>query len=675
MPDLMGIGLSGVKAQKTALATVSHNIVNVDTDGYSRQRVQLGTLGAQASGDLFIGSGTEIKSVFRNTNQFVTSQLWRDTQAHATFESYAEYATKLDTLLGDDSTGIAPTLLNFFNAVNDVANDPSSVPARQVLLGEGRALANRFNSVYEQIRLQNETLNRDLAAATSQVSKLAASVASMNEAIKTASSSGTGSFPNDLVDRREEAIRQLSELIGVDVVPQPDGSINVSVGSGQPLVVGAASFEIGAGTGETAISRNEVLLVSNNASQIITSQVSGGRIGGLLNVRNELIDPALNELGRLAMVIGNTINEQHQLGMDLNNQLGGLFFNDINSVEAQNGRVYSALENQGNIDISLTIDDVNALDITNYDLRYDSGTSTYRVTNLTTNAVVSTFAAPVAFPATISLASEGFSITMDVYDPGSLPTTHEEGDRYLLTPTRLGASDIGMHISTPQQVAAALPIRTTLPQTNVGSAIVERVEMTDTTTADFTTTPQQLTPPYRVVFTSPTSYDVFDMTNPGTPVLAGQGTYTPNQPNNLLTNPGLLPAPLAPGYDLVVNGAPESGDVIDIDYNNGGSGDNRNALLMSALQRAKTMGGGRASYQEAYAQLVGEVGTRTRDSRIGEEASDSILQQTTNQRNSITGVNLDEEAADLIRFQNAYQASARIIQVTSELFDVILGIR
>jgi flagellar hook-associated protein 1 FlgK len=165
------------------------------------------------------------------------------------------------------------------------------------------------------------------------------------------------------------------------------------------------------------------------------------------------------------------------------------------------------------------------------------------------------------------------------------------------------------------------------------------------------------------------------MTVPATPVLAGQGTFVPGQTNSLLTNTTLLPAPLAPGYDVVVSGMPENGDIINISYNNGGSGDNRNALLIAELQRTRTLANGRATYQDAYAQLVGNVGTRTRDAIIGQEAADSVLKQTQAQRDSVSGVNLDEEAADLIRFQNAYQASARIVQVSSEIFDAILGIR
>ena len=674
MPDITGIAVSALRSSKTALATVSHNIANVDTEGYSRQRVQFNAYPAQGVGSNFVGTGVEINNISRITNQFLTDQLIRDTQSNATFSAYSEYAIRVDSLLGDDSTAITPTLLNYFDAVNDVANDPASIPARQVLLSEGEALANRFNTVYQQINLQNETLNGDMRVVTSQITELARSIASLNNSIQVAGSNGVGQQPNDLLDKRDEALRQLSELVGINVVTEANGSVNVTMGSGQPLVVGADAFTVTATSGQTGISRNEVSLTVNSVTSVVTDQIYGGRLGGLLSVRNELIDPVFNELGRMSLAISNAVNTQHQLGMDLNNQIGGRFFTDINAASAQIGRAAANLGNTGNIAVTVSVDDVSALTTANYNLTYSGGTGNYTLVNRDTNATVATFAAPAVFPATIAVATEGISINMDISSAAALPTTHVDGDRFLITPTRLGASEMGVEIFAPNQIAAALPVRANLPATNTGNGFVQEVQITDTTTADFATTPLQLTPPYQVVFTSPTAYEVYDMTVPAVPVLAGTGVYVPNQSNSLLTNAGLLPAPLAPGYDIVFNGSPETNDVLDITYNLGAVGDNRNMLLLADIQRTKTMANGSATFQDAYAQVVGGVGTRTRDSLIGEEASESILRQTRSQRDSVAGVSLDEEAADLIRFQNAYEASARIIQVSSELFDTILGV-
>lgn len=678
MPELTSIALSGLSAHKTALATTGHNISNVNTEGYTRQVATFDTYPPQREGPGYLGTGVFISNVNRVANEFLTEQLRRDTQNKEAFASYHEFAKRIDSLLGDDATAVTPTLINFFNAINDVSDDPSSIPARQVMLSEGEALVNRFSSVYEQLNLQNEALNQDLEAVTSEITELAASIADLNEAIQTSGANQFSGAPNDLLDRRDEAIRKMSELVGVSVVTDPvSGAMNVSIGSGQPLVVGNQSFTVLAQTDESGIGRNDIILSTSNSNSIITDQVFGGRIGGLLDVRNELIDPVFNQVGRMAMVISDTINEQHQLGMDLNNRIGGLFFSDVNAASAEASRVAANTNNTGNVSITVTIDDASALTTDNYQLSYDGATGNYDLVELTNNTTVTSFAAPGAFPATVAVASEGFTFNFDIADPASLPTTHVDGDRFLITPTRLGANDMGVELNSPNQIAAALPVRANLPTTNSGNGFVEEVQVTDTTTADFTTTPLTLTPPYRVIFTTTTSYEIHDMTDPSlvpsAGTLVGTGTYVPNQSNNLLTDASVVPAPLATGYEVVFNGEPQVNDVIDLTYNTGAVNDNRNALLLADLQRTKTMASGSATFQEAYNQIVGGVGTRTRDARIGEEASETILRQSIAQRESVSGVNLDEEAADLIRFQNAYQASARVIQISSELFDSILS--
>lgn len=657
MADLAGIALSGLRASQTSLSTVSHNIVNVDTAGYSRQRTELATRIPLQYGSGFIGQGVDVDGITRISNQFVTDQLRRDTQNFNSYNSYYEYAVRMDSLLGDESTAITPTLQSFFDGLEELANDPSSIAARQVLLSEGQALVNRFNTVYDQVYQQNETLNTEMATIASQVTQLAKSIANLNDSIRTVASNNVGQLPNDLLDQRDEAIRQLSELVGVQVVQDGNLTVNVFIGSGQPLVLGGDSYTLSTDTGNSGISRNNVILTAGNNSQDITAQLSGGRMGGLLQVREELIDPIFNELGRMATVLADTFNVQHQLGMDLNNQIGGLFFGDINSPVAEAQRVSASLDNAGAASLSVTISDVSALTADNYELRFDG--ANYSLINASSDTTIATFADPGA-GGTVVLASEGFTLNF----AGGASVA---GDSFMITPTRMGAAEISLEIDNVKQVAAAMPVRTQLPQSNTGAGFVENVVVSDTTAADFAT-PYTLTPPYTVVFTSATTYDVINSTTSA--VVVGGVAFTPNQSNGLLQQAGLYPVS---GYDVVYNGVPALGDQIVMQYNNGGVGDNRNALLLGKLSSTKTIDNGATTYQSAYGQLVSGVGTRTRDAEVGQEASESIMRQSEAQRESISGVNLDEEAADLMRFQQAYQASARVIQVSSELFDSILN--
>lgn len=647
-------------AAQTALSTVSHNIVNVDTAGYSRQRVDIQTRMPQQFGGSFIGQGVDANYINRISNQFVTDQLRRDTQNFNSYNAYYEFAVRMDTLLGDDSTAITPTLQSFFDGVQDLSTDPSSIAARQVLLSQGQALVNRFNTVYEQVFQQNETVNTEMKNVASQITQLAEGIANLNDAIRAVSANNVGQLPNDLLDQRDEAVRQLAEMVGIQVIQESDLTFNIFVGNGQPLVIGGDSFEVASQTSVSGVSRNDIVLRSGPTEINITSQLSGGRLGGLLEVREELIDPIFNELGRLAIVLTDTFNSQHELGMDLNNQLGGLFFADFNSPVAESARVSSSNNNSGTAGITVTISDTSVLTADNYELRYDGGTGNYTLFNSADNSTVATFANPGAGNSVV-IASEGFTINFTSGVPAS-------GDSFLLTPTRRGATEIALEIDDVEQVAAAMPVVTQSPLSNTGQGFVERVVVDDTTTADFTTTPFALVPPYTVVFTSPTTYDVINSSTSA--VVVGGVGFTPNQSNGLLEQAGLYPAS---GYDIIYNGVPATGDEVAIQYNNGGVGDNRNALLLANLRTTKTIGGGSTTYQGSYGQLVSGVGTRTRDAEIGQEASLSILRQTESQRESISGVNLDEEAADLIRFQQAYQSSARVIQVSSELFDTILN--
>lgn len=655
MIDLSSTALSGLKASQTSLSVTSNNIVNIDTDGYSRQVAGQGTRIPQFIGGSFIGTGVDITSIERISNQYVVDQMRRDTASFNSYDAYYEYAVKLDNLLGSDSTALTPSMQKFFDSLQGLSNDPSSVAQRQALISSGQALANRFNSVYDQVFQTNETLNKELSQVTSKITQLSRSIASYNETIRSVSTNSTGEMPNDLLDKRDEAVRQLSELVGVNVVDQGDNTISVFVGNGQPLVVGTEAYGMQTIDPNTGMNRSEMTLGNGGATVNVTDLVSGGRLGGLLSVREELIDPVFNDLGRIAMVLSDTFNAQHELGMDLDNQLGANFFSDINSSLAETSRVAPSATNIGSPALSVTITDTSQLTTDNYRLAYDGGSNTYTLYN-GDDAAVATLVNPTAGD---TISADGFEINIGAGAP-------VDGDEFAIMPTRMGASNIGVDVNDVRKIAAALPVTTNLPSTNIGTGYVDSVVVTDTTTADFSNTQYALDPQYRIEFTTGTDYNVVDT---ATNTTVGTGVFTPSQPNNLLANAGLANT----GYDIVFSGNPAANDVVNIAYNNGGVSDNRNALLLGDLANQKTVGNGNASYQGAYAQLVSGVGTRTNDAEVSHEAAQTILNQVQAQWESISGVNLDEEAANLMKFQQSYQASARVLQVSSELFDTILG--
>lgn len=673
MADMTQIGLTGLMTSKSALSTVSHNIVNANTEGYSRQRVEVNAIEPIKLGGSYVGQGSIVDGITRLSNQFLTDQLRRDTQNYNSYDSYYEFAVRMDSLLGDDATAITPTLQSFFNSVQDLNNDPTSVPTRQVVLSEANALTNRFNTIYDQIYQQNEALNTAMETVSSQVTEMAAGIAKLNRSIAVASSNSVGDKPNDLLDQRDKALKDLSALIGISVITKPDNTVDVSIGTGQPLVIGENSFKLSAVNNVNGVNRYDLQLDAAKLSTNVSDQVSGGRLGGLLKVRQELIDPVFNELGRLSMAIADTFNTQHRLGMDSNSNLGNDFFNDINDPIMMSARIASNSTNVGDAGISVAVDDVGKLKATSYSMKFD-GTN-INLSDSSTGQLIASFAPPAA-PGSYSLPEEGITLN---FDSGTLAI----GDTFMVAPTRLFSSEIGVRINSIDQIAAASPVRTTMPLTNTGRGYVENVEVTETTDpatgtaftgARSVPAVLQLQPPYQVVFTSDTTYDVYDVSGlsavpPTASTLVSSGTYSPNQSNRLLAGAGITDS----GYDVVFNGIPAKGDIVNIEYNGGGVADNRNVSLLGNLRTAKTILGN-ASYQEAYAKLVSGVGTRTRDASIGQEASQSIMRQTESQRDSVSAVNLDEEASDLIKFQQSYQATSKIIQVSQQLFDALIGV-
>jgi len=379
-------------------------------------------------------------------------------------------------------------------------------------------------------------------------------------------------------------------------------------------------------------------------------------LGGLIDYRNEILTPAINRLGLVAMGLASTINDQHQLGMDLNGQLGGLFFTGINSAVAEQGRVIASNNNTGTAQITMTIDDVNQVPVEDFTLEYDAGTTTYTLRNNGDNSIVTTFLNPGA-PATQTITGQGYTLN---FTSGAVA----DNDSYLLTPTRQAVGVLDKSITDIRQIATAAPITATNDIGNTGTAEITSTVVTDTTNAAFSVS-GALNPPIRIEFTGANTYDVInDTTNA---VIAGGVAYIPNQENNMLAQAGL-----SLGYEVSIGGAAVAGDVFSVDYNIGGIGDNRNALTMAAIQTQNVVNNGTSTLQEAYGLLVSEVGTRTNEGQISLGAAQSLLRQTEARIQEVSGVNLDEEAAKLIKFQQSYQASAQIISVANILFDTLI---
>lgn len=675
MADLLNIGLSGLSANKTSLAVTGHNITNVNTPGYSRQDAVQATRVPQFSGVGFIGSGTTLVDIRRTYSEFLSTQVRSSTALSADVEAYKAQIEQLDSLLAGSTTGITPSLQSFFSALQTAAEDPANIPARQLVLSEAEGLAKRFNVVYDRVSEQNEFINKQMTAVTEQVNRLATSIASYNDAISIAAANGKQ--PNDLLDARDEAVRQLSTYVGVTVVAQDDNAINVFVGSGQPLVVGSTASRLEAVAGSDDPTRFEIEFVSGGSRQGVTSLLTGGELGGLIRYRSETLDPTLNSIGRLALAVSDQVNSQLGQGLDLKGQVGAALFGDYNDPATAQLRVRAFSTNTSNVQPALNITDTSILTTSDYRLEFD-GTQ-YSARRLSDGATLTVNPNPPAtYPAALSFTDssgrdQGFEIALD-----SAPAAD---DRYLLQPTRRGATAITAVLDQPDQLAFAAPVRSDANVQNRGTATIGQPALQSTGSDIDPTTLQAALPvtlTYDAVaadFTVPAGATLTRINpNDGTP--ATPATFQSGQQNTYELE-------LSDGsrVRMTLSGRPENGDTFNLSFNQNGVSDNRNALALADLQSKATVGvdptitgiSTGSSFVDSYGDTVERVGTLTAQARQDSLATASILKQATDNRDSLSAVNLDEEAANLIKFEQYYNASAQVIQVARSLFDTLIG--
>jgi flagellar hook-associated protein 1 FlgK len=622
MADMLGTGLSSLRALQRALDTTSHNIANVSTEGYTRQRVEFQTRTPQALGGNWIGSGVDAASVQRVYDQFLSQQARSSSGTLARLDAFASQAARIDNLLGDADNGLAASLQGFTDSINEVSSTPSSISARQVLLAQGNALTDKLQSYDARLREMSSEVDSRLGGEASEITQLAQGVARLNGDIA-ASIQQTGQPPNDLLDQRDKLIDQLSGKVGVTVVAEGNSTLNVFIGSGQPLVLGTIASKITTVPDTLDPERLQLALQTNAGTVDISRSVTGGTLGGLLDWRREMLDPARNELGRITLAVANQVNVQHREGMDLTGALGGDFFN-VGAVG-----VVNATTNTGTATVSATRVDLSALTAGDYIL---ARTGTLRRQD-TGAAVAFTGTGVVGDP----ILAEGLSIVV-----GAGAAT---GDQFVIHPTRDAISGFSVAISDPARVAAAAPIRTTVASGNGGNGKITAGEVLDSSNAQLLTTAN-------IVFTSATTYSV----NGGPNVAYTAGS-------NIDVN----------GWRVQISGAPITGDSFTVRNNAGAVGDNRNAFALADAMKAGALEGGTVSVSAAVERLTGNLGLQTRAAQMNRDAESSVNESDLAARDAVSGVNLDEEAANMLRFQQAYQAAAQIIAVSGQLFDTLLN--
>lgn len=625
MADIFNTSVSGLLAFQRALDTTSHNITNANTVGYSRQLPEFMTRQPQYSGGNWTGSGVDVASINRAYDNFLSGQSRSASSAYNQSSTYATQAERVSNLFGNSTTGLTASMQNFVNSLQSVADTPTSMAARQTMLSQAQTLVDRFKSYDASLRSFDSQVNAAIGSEANAITSLAQGIAELNNRISNGYAQ-TGQAPNDLLDQRDRMIDELATHVNVSVVKADDNSMNVFIGNGQPLVVGNVPATVVATSDPYDPTRKRLAIQSNVGSIDITNSLSGGNLGGILSFRTQMLDPARNTIGQLSVALADVMNQQHNAGMDLNGNLGGDFF-AVGGVEVRGNA-----NNNGTAGATVTRTDVGALTTRDYMLVSTAGGWSLQRTD--TGAVV-----PMTGTGTAGdpFVADGLSIVVS--------GTPSVGDRLLIKPTSGAVNSMQVLINDPSEIAAAVPIAASATAGNQGNATITAGQVLNPTNP-------QLRTAATITFSSPTQYTIS-----GDPTVH---TYTPGSAID------------ANGWRVQISGTPAAGDSFSVRDNSNGTGDNRNALLLAGLMSEPVLNNGTTSMSGAIGQFVGDIGVKTNQAQVTRDAQKVVADEAQDSMQAVSGVNLDEEAANLLRYQQAYMAISQMIRVADTVFQSVL---
>ena len=464
-------------------------------------------------------------------------------------------------------------------------------------------------------------------------------MAAINEQI--ARATGNGQSPNDLLDQRDQIIRDINQYVQTTQIPADDGTVGLFVAGSQPLVLGstAASLSIDDATTFPGSGQSKLFFNRPGATPVELDEnvLGGGSVSGLLRFQNTDLSEGRNLLGRMALAIGMTMNDQQNLGLTLDGVPGkDLFALPTSMPGYTNGAGVGTVSFTGPTQFAAS----------DYEIRFTTGTAGQVVRLSDGQSTPFTSAANLA---TLQIDGLNFNLTT----PGN------PGERMLFKPFSTAANNIQALVYSPRDLAAANPINAAMGTANGGTMQLGSLKATGN--------PALILPPVTGVQLSfaagpPVTYTVNGSSNPpsgtsGLPYVSGQAISID-------------------GWEITLQGTPKSGDTVtvgnatDPQYGDFYTRDAGNAKALMGLRDVKMFD--ESTLSDGYAGAIAQVGTRTQSAKFAEQLSSTIAANLERDRTAVSGVNLDEEAAKLIQYQQAYQASAKMIQIAQNIFDSLI---
>ena len=677
--SLLNIASAGVRSSSELLQTTSKNITNVNTEGYVRERTEFTTMV-----DNQVGRG----ETYRLLNEFAQSQLNRDTSNKSFFDQFVTEANRVDTIFSEESNNLSTGINSLFNNVQEALNQPSSTVARSLVMTDAQSLVDQMDRLSGIVLEQQGIVNEQLEIFSEEANSLIQNINTLNQEIAVVNGTNNASDASSIYNQRDLAIRELSELVDIETLDGPNGEKLVFMGSGESLVMENGTFNLFSLSGDPDPNFKELTLDVNGGKAVpleIDATKLKGKIGGLLAFRDDILVPAQNQIGQMGLAIADAFNEQNKLGMDANGELGGDIFN-IPTVGA-----YAYQANTGGASLTATLEagkgselpasdfivtytDTNEVSIQPVDNKGepigDAAIAIIPASNVidADDIQSATPGDPNATPPLPATVEDSFGLKLEINGTGNI------GDKFQIKLNSEAATSISLATSRGEDLALASPIRTANSIDNVGTATISAGEVTSVTSGGFNTTPGLANGDITLVKTGTANeYQITDAN--------GTTTFTVTPPAE-----GVLAQAGAPysnyGFDFDIEGTPATGDTFTLEFNEGGFDDNRNGLKLADLQNGELVrknvvttvtADNHETFNQAYSGLVSDIGVVTGQAITSASAFDALAEQSEAWYESLSGVNLDEEAANLLRFQQSYSASAQVLAAAQEIFDTLLS--
>jgi len=664
--SLYQTGVSGLLAAQQQLATTGHNIANVNTDGYTRQRAEQNASPGLNNGNKYTGSGTYIQDITRLYDQFSHKEQLQSQSNLGNADSLQARLSQLDQIMSTSGNAVVGSLDNFYQAVNGVADNPNDSGLRSIVLNQATILSNDFNELTENFDKMTNAVNGEIEQVAAQISDISRELAKINETIMHSNGSLQTGQPNDLLDKRDQLISQLSEFTRVSTVEDSNGVLTVMIGQGTTLVAGITPLTLQVNSGDPDTNKTELRLVSGSSNVAINGESLGGSLAASFEFRDQHLNQARNEIDRLAMAISSTLNDSQASGLDLNGVQGANIFTDINTTQLQQGRVLTASSNTGGLQPQVNITDVSILPTDKFEVRFDG--VNYQMSNLSKpSAAVVTLGIPGTGPFDSGL---GFEFV----EAGLAPAL---GDTFTLVPTKNSAALMKSMLTDGSAIAASTAVGVTPSPNNISDGKIEILNVTDPEAARIytNTTNTGLTVDVyeSTAFPGTFDYRVFDSANPPPAPPIVTGNY--NAGGSAIVD--LPPSPAISAFQIEIKGdLVGSGTNAREEFTIGdafGSGNSGNALIMAKTQEIGVTNGGQETFSRSLAVSTSVVGSKASNAELSADTAQALFTQAYNRNQATSGVNLDEEAANLLKYQQAYQAASQIISTANTLFDTILS--